>query len=290
MTLTLSAPAKLNLTLDILGSTPDGYHQLDSVMICASLCDTLTLIRGGGAGLRLSCSDPALPTGEDNLVLCAARAFFAYTGKEPGGLELALTKRIPAQAGLGGGSADAAAALVGLNELYGAGLTRPKLMEIGLTIGSDLPFCLLGGCACAGGRGERLAELPPLPEEAVFVIAKPPGGMSTRRAFELYDRSGCNPQPRTQAMVSAINAGDLEAIGKALSNTFEPALPLPGTDRLKQAMLAHGALGATMTGSGSAAFGLFAGEELAAACLDKLQAQVDFACTAYPLTHGPKII
>ena len=289
MTLTVSAPAKLNLTLDILGKTADGYHELNSVMLCVDLCDTLT-INQRGAGLRLNCSDPALCVGEDNLVIRAARAFFAYTGIEPGGLGLSLTKRIPEQAGLAGGSADAAATLAGLNRLYEAGLGSSELAQIGLTVGSDIPFCLMGGCARAGGRGERLTALPPLPQEAVFVIAKQAGGMSTRHAFELYSRSKARPEPRTQVMVDAINAGDLEAIGKAMSNAFEEVLQLPLVGELKQAMLSGGALGAVMTGSGTAVCGIFDSEAPALACLEALRARVDFACIARPLTHGATII
>ncbi|MCL2857556.1 MAG: 4-(cytidine 5'-diphospho)-2-C-methyl-D-erythritol kinase [Oscillospiraceae bacterium] len=289
MTLTLRTPAKLNLTLDILGEAPGGYHELDSVMLSVDLCDTLTLTPGG-AGLRLFCSDPALTSGEDNLVFRAALAFFAHTGLSPGGLELYLTKQIPEQAGLAGGCADAAAALVGLNELYSAGLTRSQLIEIGLTVGSDLPFCLIGGCARAGGRGERLTTLPALPNDAVFVIAKPARGMSTRLAFELYDRGGLQPQPHTQEMVSALGAGDLAAIGKAMSNAFEKVLPLPESDKLRQIMLTSGALGAAMTGSGTSVSSLFADEAQATTCLEKLWPHADFACIARPLTHGPTIV
>ena len=289
MTLTVSAPAKLNLTLDIPGKTADGYHELDSVMLCVDLCDTLT-INQTGAGLRLNCSDPALCVGEDNLVIRAAGAFFAHTGLEPGGLEFSLTKRIPEQAGLAGGSADAAATLVGLNRLYEAGLSDGELAQIGLTIGSDVPFCLMGGCARAGGRGERLTALPPLPQEATFVIAKQAGGMSTRHAFELYSRSKTRLEPRTQAMVTAISAGDLAAIGKVMSNAFESVLHLPLVDEIKHVMLAEGALGAAMTGSGTAVCGLFDSEKAALACFEALRPQADFACIARPLMHGAKIV
>jgi len=290
MSLTLLAPAKLNLTLDILGRR-GGYHELDSVMVAVDLCDTLTMTRAERVGLRLSCSDPTLPADETNLVMRAARVFFAQTGIKPGGLEFTLTKRIPEQAGLAGGSADAAATLVGLNELYGAGLTLHQLIEIGITVGSDVPFCLMGGCVRDGNRGVRLKSLPSLPDEAVFVIAKPPDGISTRRAFELYDQCKYKPYPRTTVrMVSALHDGNLSAIGNAFSNAFEQAIPVPDTDAIKRIMLVNGALGAAMTGSGSAAFGLFADEALAAACLEQLRTQADFACIARPVAHGPKIV
>ena len=286
--LTLHAPAKLNLTLDILGGLPGGYHALDSVMLAVDLCDTLTLARTGD-GVCFSCSDPALPRDGDNLVLKAADAFFDHTGILPGGLTLSLVKRIPAQAGMGGGSADAAAALIGLNHLYSAGLDQKSLAEIGLGVGSDLPFCLMGGAARAKGRGERLTPLPPPPESAVFLIAKPLEGMSTRLAFEAYDRQACKPAPRTEEMVAALSSGRLEAVGPAVSNGFEKALPLPAVAEIKAIMRECQCLGAAMTGSGTAVFGLFPDEESALPCLARLQSRFPFACLARAVPGGPKI-
>ena len=290
MILKALAPAKLNLSLDIVGTLPGGYHALDSVMLAVDLCDTLTFERGG-AGVRFSCSDPALPTDEGNLVLLAVRAFFAHTGTGHGGLEITLTKRIPLQAGLAGGSADAAAALVALRRLYKASLSDADLREIALTLGSDIPFCLMGGCARAGGRGELVSPLPPLPVCAVFVIAKPAVGMDTRRAFEIYDQSPPTP-PRTctDTMVSALDCGDLKAIGPAMSNVFEDVLPLPEVRRLKAAILAHGGLGAVMTGSGTAVAGLFDNERAAGICLESLRGSAPFVCLARPASSGPVLV
>ena len=286
--LTVLAPAKLNLSLDIVGRMPNGYHELDSVMLAVDLYDTLTLTRRG-EGVRLFCDDPALPTGEDNLVLKAVRAFFAEARTQPGGLEIVLHKNIPSQAGLAGGSADAAAALVGLNQLYGANMSTEKLARIGLGIGSDLPFCLMGGISRAGGRGETFTPLP-MPPPCVFLIAKPSEGMSTRLAFELYAQRKSEPARRTPQLVSVLHSGSLEEIGGCMSNAFEDALPLPGAREIKSIMLRHGALGAAMTGSGTAVSGLFPQEEAALDCLEKLRGTADFACIAHPLPHGPKIM
>jgi len=288
--LTVLAPAKLNLSLDILGKTPDGYHQLDSVMLTVDLYDTLTFVKHS-EGVRFSCNDPTLPTDEGNLVLKAAGAFFAHCGISPGGLEINLTKRIPAQAGLGGGSADAAATLVGLNRLYGAGIGRGELARIGLGIGSDLPFCLMGGIARARGRGEILTPLP-LPDElGVFLIAKPAQGMSTRLAFQLYSQNKPeNPRHHTELLVTALPSGNMQAVGGTLSNAFEKALHLPDVRKIKEILLEHGALGAAMTGSGTAVAGLFPQEKAALPCIEKLCQEVDFACLARPVPHGPLIV
>ena len=289
MTLTVHAPAKLNLTLDILGLLPGGYHALDSVMIAVDLCDTLTL-RPSGAGIRLTCSDSSLPQGADNLICKAANAFFAHIGLSPGGLEIALTKRIPAQAGFGGGSADAAATLVGLNRLYNRGLTSDELCKIGLSVGSDIPFCLMGGAARVGGRGERLTPLSTSLGEAVFLIAKPAQGVSTRLAFEAYDRQEHKPAAHTGQMAAALTSGNLSAIGRAMSNGFEQALFLPQVQEVKAAILEGGSsLGAAMTGSGSAVAGLFPDQPSAARCLAKLGERFPFARLVRLVAHGPKI-
>ena len=290
--LTVLAPAKLNLSLDILGKASGGYHDLDSVMLAVDLCDTLTLTGTTGEGISFSCTDHELPTGEGNLALKAAGAFFAHTGIFPGGLDIALTKRIPIQAGLAGGSADAAGVLAGLNRLYGAGIGEEELARLGLGIGSDLPFCLMGGLARAKGRGEILTPLPPLPESAIFVIAKPAEGMSTRLAFEMYDkrRGASSPPFRTQALIDALASGKLDAVGAAMSNAFEDVLQLSGVREIKAVLLEFGAYGAAMTGSGTAVAGLFGDEREAISCLERLRGMAPFACLARPVAHGPKIM
>jgi len=290
--LTVLAPAKLNLSLDILGKASGGYHDLDSVMLAVDLCDTLTFTGTTGGGISFSCTDPELPTGKDNLALKAAGVFFAHTGILPGGLDIVLTKRIPIQAGLAGGSADAAGVLAGLNRLYGAGIGEEELAKVGLGIGSDVPFCLMGGLARAKGRGEILTPFPPLPKGAVFVIAKPAEGMSTRLAFEMYDkrRGASSPPPRTQALIDALYSGRLKAIGAAMSNAFEDVLQLSGVRDIKAVLLEFGAYGTAMTGSGTAVAGLFGDERAAVSCLERLRGIVTFACIARPLAHGPKIM
>ncbi|MCL2578922.1 MAG: 4-(cytidine 5'-diphospho)-2-C-methyl-D-erythritol kinase [Oscillospiraceae bacterium] len=287
--ITLLAPAKLNLTLDITGLLPNDYHALDSTMVSIDLCDTLTLSRTG-SGVRLACDDPYLPAGRDNLIIKAATAFFLATGIQPGGLEMSLSKQIPTQAGLAGGSADAAAALVGLNHLYATGLSDSALAEIGLTVGSDIPFCLMGGMARVNGQGELLAPLSIPPGEAVFLIAKPARGVSTRDAFAQYDRLNQKPPPQTDAMLTALSAGRWEDVGPAMSNGFEAAVPVPEVSEIKAAIQSHDCLGVCMTGSGSAVAGLFPDVDTASGCLEHLGDRWPFVCLARPVDHGAKIL
>ena len=176
--LTVPAPAKLNLSLDIVGVREDGYHLLRMIMQTIDLCDQIVLERADE--ISLTCNLPELPCDERNLAVRAAHAFFERTGL-PGGVRMTLDKNIPHGAGMGGGSADAAAVLKGLNELCGTDLSQQELCEIGLRLGADVPFCIVGGTQLAEGVGERLTPLPPLPD-CFLLVAKPEQGVSTPEA------------------------------------------------------------------------------------------------------------
>lgn len=245
--------AKINLSLDIVGKREDGYHLLRGVMQSLSLCDDLVVERAAGR-LTLTCDDPALPRDGRNAAYRAAAAFLAETGRE--GAALALTKRIPYQAGLGSASADAAAALRGLNALFGHPLDEGTLLALGLSVGSDVPFCLTGGTLLAEGIGERLSPLPPLPD-CVVVLVKPDEGMATPEAFARYDALGRPIRPDGGALAAALAAGDLAGVGAACANAFEQVCPAADVAAVKAGLLEAGALGAAMTGSGTAVFGLF---------------------------------
>lgn len=289
MMLTLKAPAKLNLSLDIIGKTSDNYHQLDSVMVAVDLYDELTFERGG-EGAYFSCDRPDLPMDDDNLVVKATNLFFSVTGistQSPGnGIKLRLQKVIPRQAGLGGGSSDAAATLSGLNRLYQTGLSREELVKLSVNIGSDIPFCINGGIARAGGRGEIIESIAPLPSSAVFVIAKPEVGVSTHKAFYLYSQNPVADHFETGKLVAAINSGNMVQIGGHISNIFEGVLDISQVHEIKKTLLGHGALGAAMTGSGSAVSGLFESVQTAEICLEDLRKKqdiVNFSCICSPL-------
>ena len=266
------APGKLNLTLDVLGKRPDGYHDLEMVMISVSLADELTLELGTGKGWSLRCDRPDIPSGPENLCWKAARAYFDAAGIDPGGLSLRIRKSVPAQAGMAGGSSDAAAVLRALNRHYER-FSDEDLRTLGLTVGSDVPYCLFGGTALARGRGEILTRLPDLPKELYFVLAKPEFSVSTPALYRELDEEGVTDRPDTGAMIRAIEQGDLNAIGANLRNAFEPLIVAryPVVEELRRVLLAHGAFGARLTGTGSVVFGIFRSKFKAAAAALELR-------------------
>lgn len=257
------AYAKLNLTLDILGRREDGYHDLQMVMQSIDLCDDLTIVPANGAG-RMSTNLSYLPGDERNLAQQAARAFRAHTGSTLQ-VDIDIVKRIPVCAGMGGGSSDAAAVLRAMNELTGGTLSLQELSEIGGTVGSDVPYCVLGGTALAEGRGERLRPLPPLPDCHV-VVCKPAFSVSTPQLFAAADAQRLRLHPDTAGMVQALNGRDLGGAARRLYNVFTDVLPVQRRKEISAiagVLLGHGALGSCMSGTGPTVFGLF--EDLKAA-------------------------
>lgn len=276
MSTLINAYAKINLTLDITGRRADGYHLLHMVMQSVSLCDRLTLTVGE-PGIRILCGRADVPCDESNTVYKAAAAFFAFSGLRPG-VTVEIQKNIPSQAGLGGGSADAAAVLHELNRIYRTGYSTETLCEIGVKVGADVPFCVLGGTALAEGIGEKLTALPPVPR-CHLVICKPPVGVDTKKAYALADSHGA-AGVYTEAMLRAIHLGDLHAVAESLGNGFEQVMQLDDVTNIKRTMKSMGALGACMSGSGSAVYGIFEDETAAFLCktaLEKQYAQV-FLC------------
>ena len=259
------APAKINLALDILGKRPDGYHALCSVMQTVSLCDTVELAEGG-EGFTLSMAGFTPPEGRKTLEQRAAEAFFARLGRAMPPLTVAITKRTPAYAGLGGGSADVAALLRILRDRYAPEMEDTTLESIGAEVGSDMPFCLRGGTALAAGRGEILTDLPPLPD-CWIVLCKPPFPIPTPMLFARADSVAIRHRPDIPGMRKALENGDLEGVAGRLGNVFEEVLPpeCGAVFAIRDALLAAGALGAGMSGSGPTAFGIFREEGLARA-------------------------
>ncbi len=254
----IGAPAKLNLFLEIRGKRPDGYHDLESLMVAVDLFDTLELralapAQSGPGAIVLSCDPPGLSTGPDNLVYKAAAALRTHTGRPDWGAEIRLTKRIPAQAGLGGGSSDAAAALVGLNQIWNLGLTHQELVAIAGSIGSDVAFFLTLPAAWCTGRGEVVA-----PEAGTgglhFVLVCPPIGLGTAG---VYQRLVVPAEPVSgDAVRTAFRAGDAGALGRTIFNRLEaPAFALePVVGHIRTRLGALGPCGALMSGSGSTVF------------------------------------
>lgn len=255
----IQAFAKLNLTLDILGKREDGYHDLRMVMQSITLADTLTLEENQGEGLRVSANLRFLPTGEKNLAAAAALRFWEALGREPEDLDIRIEKRIPVCAGMAGGSSDAAAVLRALNQRSGDPFSPKELARLGERVGSDVPYCVLGGTALAEGRGEVLTPLAPLPRCWV-VACKPDFPISTPELFAQADRVKLRRRPDTAGLVAALEAGDLGGVARRMYNVFEDVLPARLYTRvaeIKNILIQCGALGGNMSGSGPTAFGLF---------------------------------
>lgn len=272
-TITVEAPAKLNLTLDVLGKREDGYHEMKMVMQSVSLTDTITLERESGEGMELFTNLGFLPVDGRNLAVMAAKEFETVTGEKLGHLRIYVQKRIPVCAGTAGGSSDAAAVLRGLNQLTERGMSLTELAEIGKRVGSDVPYCVLGGTALAEGRGEKITPLPPLPE-CWMVLAKPGFSISTPTLFELFDGKKMRCHPDTEGVLEALRCGELGGVARRLFNVFEEVLPPRKRERveeLKRFLLDHGAMGACMTGTGPTVFGLFAHEAVARAACQALK-------------------
>lgn len=251
------APAKINLALNILGRRTDGYHELRMVMQSVSLCDTVT-VEETGIGFALLADGFTVPAGKSSLEQQAAEAFFAAVGRPMPPLTVHLEKTTPAYAGLGGGSADVAALLRCLRRQYAPEMPVEQLRAIGLTVGSDMPFCVRGGTALAEGRGEVLTDLPPLPPCA-FVLCKPDFGIPTPTLFARVDGAELTDRPDVGGMTEALAAGDLEGVAARLGNVFEEVLPPEYGEvfRIKERLRELGALNAAMSGSGPTVFGMF---------------------------------
>ena len=275
-TLTLSAFAKLNLTLDILRKREDGYHDLQMVMQTVDLHDDVTVTLTDGDGITCRCGD--IPGDETNLAVKAARAFFAETGVAPRGLDIDIVKRIPAQAGMAGGSSDAAATLRALRKLLLPELLGDELERIAAKVGSDVPYCVRGGTALAEGRGERLTTLRSAPP-FYAVLCKPdfdiptPLLFSRVRVLELWNR------PDTAGMLDALHRGDADGVAARVRNVFETVLPKEYAEvfDIKERLHRLGAEATAMTGSGPTVFGLYRDEAAAKAAYEALSA--DYAQT-----------
>ena len=263
------AYAKVNLTLAVGEKRLDGYHEVVSVMQRVSLCDTLTA-ELTDSGISLVCSDPSLPAGEENLAHRAASLFFRETGIA-GGAALTLEKRIPSQAGLGGGSSDAASALLALRKLYAPALPDTELETMAAALGSDVPFFIRGGTQLATGRGEVLSPLPSL-TDGWFVIVKPTESFSTPAMYRRLDEPGSVLVRNSRYMQDAVAANNVHAVAAELHNSFERVVPKDSSLRtIKDALRAHGALASLLSGSGSAVFGLFDTETAARAAVEALR-------------------
>lgn len=268
------ANAKINLSLDVLGIREDGYHEVKMLMQSIGLADRITL-EPREAGIVLCTNRPYLPCDGRNLAYRAAELFFEVTGIQSG-LFINIIKRIPVSAGLAGGSADAAAVLTGLNRLFGTRLGRRRLCELGATLGSDIPFCILGGTALAVGRGERIHRLPSLPR-TYLVLVKPPIGISTPKIYQELDSRTIDRRPDTDRLIDLIKKKEVGALAAEMVNVLEPVCTFfePRIAKLREELLHLGAQGARMSGSGPTVFGIFESYEKAEAAAAALRGRGD---------------
>lgn len=255
--ITLMANAKLNLYLDITGKRGDGYHLLETVMQSVDLCDIVTVKLGGG-GISISCSDPEIPGGAENICYKAAELYAKAVGREFGA-EIHIDKRIPHGAGMGGGSADAAAVLIGLNRLFGNALREDLLMKIAAEVGADVPFCMVGGAKLCRGIGDELHDIEPLPERS-YLAVMPDFRCLTKVAYMRWDVS---PIPRHGCAENFLNSG--ERFGEHIYNVFAELYDDKRISAVIERLSSLGAEGAGLTGSGAAVFGVFADEQSAMA-------------------------
>ena len=271
--LTIPAYAKINLTLDVLGKRPDGYHDLSMVMQSVSLADQVIIRETGEEGFTLRTDLGFLPGADKNIAAVAARAFARHTGVDLSGLEIELQKHIPVCAGTAGGSSDGAAVLRGLNRWFSCGLSLRHLAEIGEEVGSDVPYCVLGCTALAEGRGEKLTCLPALPD-CHIVLCKPGFSVSTPELFRRIDELKLRFHPDTAGVLAALEEGDLAGVSRRMFNVFEEALPAQRravVEEIKSTLLSCGALGACMSGTGPTVFGIFDDAEAARRVADELK-------------------
>lgn len=256
-----NACAKINLTLSVGRKRPDGYHEVETVMTAVGLCDTVTLYRNTGPWDKLECDPPVTERAVDNLCMKALRVFFEEFGPKKDFVTIQLEKRIPTQAGLGGGSSDAAAVLRGLRTLYAPNMTDTRLEKMAEKLGSDVPFFIRGGTALATGRGEKLEALPKMPQ-CWLVIVKPEESHSTAAMYAAIDSAESRSGSDSRIVLEGLNSGDLAKIAAGLSNDFQQVLPEGSAiPAIVETLRQQGALNAQMTGSGSAVFGLFRHKE-----------------------------
>lgn len=255
-TLKLNAYAKINLGLDVIGRLPNGYHEVKMIMQSVGICDELTFEKQP-SGITVTTDSGELPTDENNLIYRAAKLLLETCAVKEG-VRIHLTKRIPIAAGMAGGSTDAAATLKAVNQLFRFGKTKEELMELGVKIGADVPYCILGGTALAEGIGERLTPLPPMPD-CHLLVAKPDINVSTKYVYTTLDAAPILFHPDIDGMTAAIFAGDLTGITAKLGNVLEtvtvPAHPI--ISKIKEKFLELGSDGVLMSGSGPTVFGIF---------------------------------
>lgn len=267
----LKARAKINLGLDVIRKREDGYHEVRMIMQSLNLYDGILLKKTDEPGIRITTNRSYLPTNEDNLMHKAARLLMEEFEIHKG-VEIELEKFIPVAAGMAGGSSDAAAILTGMNRMFQLGISQDKLMELGVRIGADVPFCIMRGTVLAEGIGEKLTKLKPMPS-CPIVIAKPGINVSTKFVYQNLKIDENIIHPDIDGIIEAIDLGDVDGICSKLGNVLESVTvkEYPVIDTLKEKMIQMGAVNSLMSGSGPTVFGIFRSRKRAFACADELK-------------------
>lgn len=287
--ITAKAYAKINLSLDITGIREDGYHLLSTIMQSVSLHDTLSFEKCEDKGIFITCDEDTIPTDEKNIVYKAAMKLFDLSKKEvSNGVKIHISKKIPHGAGLGGGSADAAATLIALNKLYDLGFSKKELLKIGAKVGADVPFCLYGGTILCEGIGEKLTPLIPLINFHAVII-KSAVHSPTDAAYKRFDSMHIHTSFKQDKLLDSIAQGSIKKLSKNMFNVLEFITPREVIDEAKNALLDYGALDSMMTGSGSAVFGLFKRKSAAERAYRELKEKFPFVSIAEPVSYGVSI-
>jgi len=278
--------AKLNISLDVTDKRPDGYHDMVMVMQTISLSDSVHIQLNDSGKVRAKTNFSFIPGDERNLAVKAALKFLSAVGDEGQGMTITIEKNIPVGAGMAGGSTDAAAVLRALNRMYDNPLSPEALEELSAAVGSDVPFCVRGGTVLATGRGEKLESLKAFPE-CLYVVCKPEFSISTPELFRKLDQMSLRCHPDTSGILEAVEKGELEQVCRRMYNVFEDVddRRLRTVKDIKSLMLDHGALGAMMTGTGSAVFAIFRKGADTKALVEQLRAAYGFCETAENITR-----
>lgn len=289
MDITIKAAAKVNLILDLTAVLENGYHSIYTVMQSVDIYDTIELKLNNSGKIKLSCSLPYIPVDNRNTAYKAAEYFFEHIKDETHGVDINITKPIPVQAGMAGGSADAAAVIKGLNELFDNILSDNEMYSIGEKVGADVPFCIAGGTRLCLNKGEVMAKLPDLPE-CYMVVVKPEQGVSTKAAYANFDAAEWIRHPDNEGFLFAATQQDLKTMCYKASNVFEQVVEVTDRVKIKAFMRNHNAMMAMMTGSGTAVFGIFEKKHDAEKCACELRGKFKNVFETVPVKKGIEII
>lgn len=285
MKIKIFAPAKINLGLEILKKRTDGYHEVDMVMQSINLCDEIIIENITEDKIIVECDKDIGCSMEKNLAYKAAKVFLNHAHIQGAGFKIKIVKKIPQEAGLAGGSADAAAVLYALNIITNSNISKSEMVNMASEIGSDVPFCLVGGCVKATGSGTQMHSISSL-SNCFLVVVKPQISICTRKAYALFDDFGIREFKNHNNLIKSLCESDINGISKNIFNRFEEIINNSEISLIKEELRFNGALGTAMSGSGSAVFGIFKDKSTALKCLNKLEKNYKQIFLCEPIKHG----